>query len=141
VKKLNVIQKAIRRYKYRSKEHVTPDDFIMFIEEVEYETNLDPEALLFFRHHPATVNLIHRIEFNNLRATDEKTRNLVMSAFMADMLDYTLGLGWRPIDESAPFSDILSMFSKTYRDAGRLIGHAALVFLGLGHELYKKDAT
>ena len=141
MKKLNIIQKAIRRYKYQSKEHVTPDEFIMFIEEVEYETNLDPESLLFFRHHPATVNLIHKIVIKNFRAEDEKTRNLVMSAFMADMQDYTLGLGWRPIDESAPFADILSMFSKTYRDAGRLIGHAALLFLGLEHELNKKDAT
>lgn len=128
---MGYIKKLIRARRYRSKESVTPDEFIKALE-ADLGRSLDPESQLFFRYHPISVNLVNKILSGQLKSSnDEEKNNLVLKAITMDMMEYTPTFKNLDINPNTIIADLVEEFSKIYNDAGNIIGQTLITFLRL----------
>lgn len=116
--------------KYKRKQVVTPDEFLDAMER-DFDRELDVNSTFFFRHHPVSVNLLHRILTGRIRVKGTDADPLLITAFMSDMTESCVGVSeedWEKINKSDRISDglaaTLEAFSKSYPDAGNIIAQA-----------------
>lgn len=131
-----MIYTLLKRLRFRAKKDITPTEFIEALE-ADFRRSLDPESILFFRHHPESVNLVHRILNRGLRRSSREKDELVITTFAFQMASYTPGFTARNLNIPEPkdsISDILEAFKAVYPDAGNIIGQAIVLFLGLKTE-------
>lgn len=128
---MGFIKDIISARRYRQKESVTPDEFLEAMKR-DFGRTLDPESVFFFRHHPITVNFVNKILAGRLKQSgDEQKDGLVIQAIVAEMTEYTPNAGTPNLNSQNIIADLVEEFSKTYKDAGHIIGQALIVFLGL----------
>ena len=128
---MGFIKDLISARRYRQKESVTPDEFLEAMNQ-DFARPLDPESALFFRHHPITVNLVNKILAGRLQQSgDEQRDSLVIQAILAEITEYTHTAGALNLNSQSIIADLVEEFSKTYKDAGNIIGQALVVFLRL----------
>lgn len=128
---MNIIKKIISAQRYRQKESVTPEEFLDAMKH-DFGRALDAESQLFFRHHSMTVNLINKILAGHLKISgDEKKDELVIQAIMAEMTEYMPNVSGLSPNSRNSIADVVEEFSKTYKDAGNIIGQALVTFLRL----------
>jgi hypothetical protein len=89
--------------------------------------------LHFFRQHAITVNLVNQMLAGRLKQSgDEKKDNLVIQAIFTELEVYSPNFNLDPSKHKINImGDLLAEFSKTYKDAGNIIGQALIVFWGL----------
>lgn len=125
---MGFLKDIITARRYRQEESVTPDKFLAAIER-DVGRDLDPESAFFFRHHPITVNLVNKILVGQLKQSgDEKKDGLVIQALVAEMTEYTPTAAALSFDSPTIIADLVEEFSKSYKDAGNIIGQAFAVF-------------
>ena len=128
---MGFIKDFISARRYRQKESVTPDEFLEAMEK-DFARPLDPESAFFFRHHPVTVNLVNKILAGRLHQSGNEQRDaLVLQAIVTEMTEYTHTAGALNVNSQSRIADLIEEFSKTYKDAGNIIGQALVVFLRL----------
>jgi hypothetical protein len=116
---------------YRRMTHATPAEFIAALE-ADFARELDATSALFFRHHPATVDLVHQMLQGALREDqiDDERQALVLQMLLLDMIGYAASEVARLAPEDRTrLSSVLPAFSKTYPDAGHVIGQALAAYL------------
>jgi hypothetical protein len=127
-----MITTLFRRLRFRTKKDVTPAEFIEALE-ADFRRPLDPESTFFFRNHPESVNLVHRIFNRGLRKSSAKKDDVVITTFAFQMACYTPGFTASNLNIPNPkdsLADILEAFKAVYPDAGNVIGQAVVLFLG-----------
>ena len=128
---MGLIADILSAWKYRKKEYVSTDEFITALER-DFHRKLDPESVLFFRNHSMSVNLLNRILSGKLKQTGDSERDgLVVKALIAEMVEYLPPAGDIDMESDTIMSDIVEEFSRTYKDAGNVIGQAFVLFYGL----------
>jgi len=128
---MGFIKDIINARRYRSKESVTPDEFLKAMES-DFGRALDSESQFFFRHHPISANLVNEILSGRLKSSnDEKKNNLVFDAITMDMIEYTPTFNGFDQNPHKIVADLVEEFSKIYNDAGNIIGQALITFLRL----------
>jgi len=128
---MNIIKKIISAQRYRQKEAVTPEEFLDAMKH-DFGRILDPESQLFFRHHSITVNLINRMLAGRLKKSDDEKKDaIVIQAIMAEMTEYIPNASGLSAKSQNSIANVVEEFSKTYKDAGSIIGQALVAFLRL----------
>ena len=128
---MKFLKDAIRAWQHRRTNAVTPEEFLKAIQD-DFGRELDPESVFFFRHHIITVNLVHRILSGRLKQSgDDKKDGLVIQALVGEMTEYTPSASNLPLRSPTIIADCVEEFSKSYKDAGNIIGQALAVFLKL----------
>jgi len=123
------LKSLVNAQRYKRKKAVTSDEFIDAME-ANINRTLDANSTFFFRHHPVSVNLIHRILTGQINAAGTEADLLIITALMLDMTEYLSEIiesESKKINESSHadhFSATLGAFSKTYPDAGNIVAQA-----------------
>ncbi|MFA4829320.1 MAG: hypothetical protein WC855_12350 [Thermodesulfovibrionales bacterium] len=128
---MSIIKNIISARRYRQKESVTPEEFLEAMKR-DFGRALDPESQLFFRHHSIAVNIVNKILAGRLiKSGDEKKDELVIRAIISEMTEYTPNaISLNPNSRNL-IAALVEEFSKTYKDAGNIIGQALVAFLRL----------
>ena len=128
---MGLLGDIMRARRYHRKESVTSDEFIEAMQ-LDLGHKIDAASAFFFRHHSITVNLVNRILGGRIKQSgDEKRDGLVLQALLTEMAEYTPGAGTGLSNSTTPMADLVEEFSKTYKDAGNIVGQALAVFLKL----------
>ena len=128
---MNIIKKIIGAQRYRQKEAVSPEEFLDAMT-ADFGRALDTESQLFFRHHSITVNLINKIFSGRLKKSGDQTKDeFVVQAIMTEMSEYIPNASAFISNSRNSMADVVQEFSKTYKDAGNIIGQALVTFLKL----------
>lgn len=95
--------------------------------ESDFGRRLDPESVIFFRHHPVTVGIVYGIFKKGLRHGEDYDMDYtVIGGLTVDLSTYPLKS--RPASNN--LSDILPAFCETYQDAGNIVSQAVMRFFG-----------
>ena len=99
--------------------------------EADFNRTLDTNSTFFFRHHPISANLLHRILTGQIVADETEAGGLIVQALMLDMTECLVEITeseLATINQSRSDVDrlvaTLAAFSKTYPDAGNIVAQA-----------------
>ena len=124
---MDFLKSVINAQRYKRKQSVTSDEFIEAME-ADFDRPLDANSTFFFRHHPVTINLLHRVLTGQANSKGTEADPLIVTALMLDMTEYLTEITEGELEKingsdsiAARFGATLEAFSKTYPDAGNII--------------------
>lgn len=125
-----MFSKVINAWRYRRKTHVTPAEFIAALE-ADLGRELDTNSAFFFRQHAATVDLVNQMLQGSLREDriDGERHALVMQMMLLEISSCVPEVATLAAEGRLRLSPALSALSKTYPDAGNVIGQALVAYL------------